>query len=284
MNYCNPEGFRNEIKELLDKGDIDALYHWFDGGVTKEGAFDKGSDVFKRVIRPYADKYLKGRRNVALDLGYGLGTKIQEALHSFPKVYGIDVHDEFDFALENLEVEEGQEVMLLKGDGETLPVSDNEVDFVYSWIVFCHLGTVVNVNKYLWEIMRVLKEGGVAVIFFTRLIRSGNSQSWKEVQLDMEKERSHPMGYREGGPESKVRTISLVMGMQIMKDLAESVGFKFLEETASWDDTKAGRVFHGQYGIVLRKPVAEKPKAITPKKDTKKKDKKTKKKSSLIRR
>jgi len=282
MNYCNPEGFRNEIAELLEKGDIDALYHWFDGGVTKEGAFEKGADVFTRVIKPYADKYLKGNRKVALDLGYGMGTKIPAALNCFPRVIGVDVHEEYEFVLDNIGTAGNQEVELLVGDGDSLPVNDSEVNFVYSWIVFCHLGTVVNVNKYLLEIMRVLKEGGVAVIFFTRLIRSGRNQSWKEVQLDMEKERSHPTGYREGGPESKVRTINLVMGMQVMKDLAASVGFNFLEEIASWDDTKAGRVFHGQYGIVLRKPVAEKPKTTLPKKDKRKKD--TKKKSSLIRR
>ena len=120
MNYCNPEGFRNEIKALVEKGDMDALYHWFDGGETMEGAFEKGADVFNRVIKPYANKYLKGKRHVALDLGYGLGTKIKAAIDAFPKVYGIDVHDEWGLALHGMNLEEDQEVMLLTGDGETL--------------------------------------------------------------------------------------------------------------------------------------------------------------------
>ena len=89
MNYCNPEGFRNEIKELLAKGDLSAFYSWFDGGETKTGAFEKGADVFNRVIYPYAKKYLKGRLREsdvsALDLGYGAGTKILPALNFFQK-------------------------------------------------------------------------------------------------------------------------------------------------------------------------------------------------------
>jgi SAM-dependent methyltransferase len=253
MNYCNPEGFRNEIKVLLEEGDMDAFYHWFDGGVTVEGSFEKGADVFNRVIKPYATKYLKGQRHVALDLGYGMGTKIPAALSVFPKVYGVDVHEEWEFALANIELGENQEIMLLTGDGETLPLNDQEVNFVYSWVTFCHLGTIDNAEKYVQEIFRVLKPGGVAVLFFTRLIRSGRNQTWDEVEADMVKEKDHDLGYREGGPLSKVRSINLVISMWMMEELATLAGFKVLTKTASWDDTPTGRVFHGQYGIVLRK-------------------------------
>jgi SAM-dependent methyltransferase len=255
MNYCNPEGFRNEIKELLEKGDMDAFYHWFDGGDTVEGAFKKGADVFNRVIKPYADKYLKGQRHVALDLGYGMGTKIKAALNTFPRVYGVDVHEEWEVALHNMELEENQEIKLLWGDGRELPLEDQEINFVYSWVTFCHLGTIENVEKYLQEIFRVLKPGGVAVLFFTRLIRTGRNQTWEEVEADMALEKIHNPGYREGGPESKVRSINLVMSMWKMEELSSRSGFDILEKTASWDNTKKGKVFHGQYGIVLRRPV-----------------------------
>ena len=257
MNYCNPEGFRNEINVLFEKGDMDAFYHWFDGGETVEGAFEKGADVFNRVIKPYATKYLKGQRHVALDLGYGMGTKIKAALNTFPKVYGIDVHEKWEVALHNMELKENQEVQLLTGDGVSLILEDEEVDFVYSWVVFCHLGTIENVEKYLQEIFRVLKPGGVAVIFFTRLIRSKHNQTWKEVEADMVKETNHDLGYREGGPESKVRSINLVMSMWKMEELASRSGFEILDKTASWDKVGKDRVHHGQYGIVIRRPIPE---------------------------
>ena len=267
MNYCNPEGFRNEIKELLARGDIDAFYHWFDGGETKEGAFKKGADVFNRVIFPFANKYIGDRLKnepVALDLGYGAGTKVAAALDFFSKVYGIDVHEEFKFTLENIQLPKYREVELLTSDGHTIPVGAGAVDFVYSWLTFCNIGTIENVEIYLKEIYRVLKPGGIAVIFFTRLIRSSKNQTWKQVEADIKKEMAHPTGYREGGPKSRVRTINLVMSMHMIEELAEAAKFQLLERTASWDNTPAGRIYHGQYGIVIRKPAPKvsKPKVI----------------------
>ena len=261
MNYCNPEGFRNEIKELLARGDIDTFYHWFDGGGTKEGAFEKGKDVFARVISPYMYKYRQVKANeklVALDLGYGAGTKIQAALGPFSTVYGVDVHEEFDFVFDNLNIPKDREVRLLAGDGTTIPVGSTMVDFLYSWSVFGRLGTIKNVEQYLKEIYRVLKPGGVAVLFFVRLLRSGKNQTWGEVEADMVKETTHPTGYREGGPKSKVKSINLVVSMYVMEQLAEAAKFKVLEKTASWSHTVAGRVYHGQYGIVLMKPKLKK--------------------------
>jgi len=259
MNYCNPEGFRNEIKELLARGDIDAFYNWFDGGERKEGAFKKGADVFNRVIFPFANKYIGDRLKnepIALDLGYGAGTKIQAALNFFSKVYGVDVHEEIVSVLE--ELHPTGEIDLLTSDGHTIPVGKNKIDFLYSWVTFCHIGTIKNVEMYLKEIHRVLKPGSVAVLFFTRLIRSGKNQTWAEVEADMKKELAHPTGYREGGPKSRVRTINLVISMRTMEELSEAAKFQILERTASWDDTPTGKIYHGQYGIVLRKPVPKK--------------------------
>ena len=256
-NLCDPEGFKNEIRELEEKGDIDALYHWFDGGVTKKGAFEKGDDVFRRVIFPYIDKYMSDNTEQdfsALDLGYGMGTKIQSAIRFLPIVYGLDVHDDHATAIGNLDIPKGHCVYLLSGEGTDIPESIEPVDFVYSWVTFCHLGTIENVKQYLSEIFRVLKPGGVAVLFFTRLIRSGKNQKWVDVEADMVKEREHPTGYREGGPLSKVRTINLVISMWKMEEMVKDAGFELLERTASWDDTDDGRVYHGQYGVVIQKP------------------------------
>lgn len=268
-NYCNPEGFKNEIRSLWEKGNIDAFYDWFDGGLTREGAFEKGEDVFNRVIFPFANKYIgkqlkKGA--TALDLGYGAGTKVQAATNFFKKVIGVDVHDLEEDMIKGIEPKADCEIDLIKSDGHTIPVGENEVDFLYSWVVFCHLGTIDNVRSYLREIHRVLNPSGIAVLYFTRLIRSKNYQTIQEVDADMAKELSHPTGYREGGPESKVRTINLVMSMAVMEDLSQSYGFEILEKTVNWSNSPQGKVYHGQHGIVLRKPAPKKRKA--PKKTT----------------
>ena len=259
MNYCNPEGFEKEIKELLAKGDIDAFYHWFGGWGTKAASFEKGEDIFDRIIFPLAEKLLPEGFNTALDLGYGVGTKIQPAFKHFSVVFGIDVHDEAKFVAENLSVPKGKKLRLIKANGTNIPINKEAVDFVYSWATICHVGTVDNLKKYLEEIYKVLKPGGVAVLFFTRLMRPKGPQTWKEVEVHMEREREHTDGYREGGPLSKVRSVNFVVSMWKMVMLATDAGFTVEERTASWDDGPIRKVYHGQYGIVLSKP---KPKEV----------------------
>ena len=254
MNLCNPEGFKNEIKELLAKGDIDAFYGRFDVTTSKEESFEKGSDIFNRIIHPLVGKKLKGENLVALDLGYGGGTKIQAALEHFDIVYGIDVHGEADFIIENLSVPKDKEVLLMEGRATDIPMPSEEVDFVYSWAMFCHLGTIDNVKACLSEIYRVLRPGGAAVVFFSRMMRPKNYQLWKEVELDMRREEEHIDGYREGGPLSKVRSVSIVISMWKMVKLAELAGFTVLERTAEWSEGEKRRQYHGQFGVVLQKP------------------------------
>lgn len=290
MNYCNPEGFRNEIKALLEKGDIDAFYDWFGGWGTKENSFEHGRDIFNRIIFPLAGKLLPEGFTAALDLGYGVGTKIEPAFQHFDVVYGVDVHDEAKFVADNLSVPKGKKLRLVRADGDNIPVNKLCVDFVYSWATFCHVGTIENVRKYLSEIYRVLKPGGIAVIFFSRLMRPKGPQTWREVEAYMQREREHIDGYREGGPLSKVRSVNLVMSMWKMDELSTEAGFTVVERTASWDDGPVRKVYHGQYGIVLRKPspvtttapaTTTAPKPIV-KKAAKKKD--TKKRGGLKRR
>ena len=254
MNYCNPEGFEKEIKELLAKGDIDAFYHWFGGWGTKEASFEKGEDIFDRIIFPLAEKLLPEGFNTALDLGYGVGTKIQPAFKHFSVVFGIDVHDEAKFVAENLSVPKGKKLRLIKANGTNIPINKEAVDFVYSWATICHVGTIDNLKKYLEEIYRVLKSGGVAVLFFTRLMRPKGPQTWKEVEVHMEKAREHTHGYSEGGPLSTVNSVNFVISMWKMVMLAPDAGFTVEERTASWDDGPIRKVYHGQYGIVLSKP------------------------------
>ena len=110
------------------------------------------------------------------------------------------------------------------------------------------------VRGYLAEINRVLKPGGVAVVFFSRLMRSQRPQTWDQVSADIEREKENKLGYREGGPKSKVKSISIVISMWKMEEMVKSFGLNVMEKTASWDKEGDNKVFHGQYGIVFQKP------------------------------
>jgi ubiquinone/menaquinone biosynthesis C-methylase UbiE len=266
MNYCNPEGFRNEIKSMRDKGK-DVFFNWFDG--PKEGSvdevFEKAEDVFTRLMLPSAKKYLKKlNKKTSLDIGYGSGGQVLAASLYFDKAYGLDVHEEVDLVVEEL-VSRGAkkgEVELMIGNGLTIPLPDESIDFVHSWTTFMHLGTVENIKKYLEEIYRVMKPSGIGIVFFSRMLRSDRNQPWSEVLKDIKKEREIP-GFREGGPKTKVRGINIQMAMWYMEDLAKGAGFELLSRTGSWDIINKRKYFFGQYGILFRKPSTSKSKSET---------------------
>jgi hypothetical protein len=119
-----------------------------------------------------------------------------------------------------------------------------------------HFGTLDNTSNYLAEINRVLKPGGVGVVFFSRMLRSAVSQTWDQVLADIEKEEEGP-GYREGGPLTRVRGVNIQMTMWKMKELVNNAGFNILDITASSHVINNRRYFFGQYGIIFRKPAAK---------------------------
>ena len=255
MNYCDPKGFRSEIKALREKG-RDIFFSWMDGGETADGAFEKAEDVFTRLMLPSAKKYLKKLDDkVSLDIGYGSGGQVLAATMYFDKAYGLDVHEESDFVEEELKNRgaHGRDFHLITGDGNSIPLPDGSVDFVHSWVTFMHLGTVDNTVRYLKEMFRVMKEGAVAVIFFSRMLRSALSQTWEQVLEDIKKEEEGA-GYREGGPKTRVRGINIQMTMWKMKELVEAEGFDILDITASSHIINRRKYFFGQYGVIIRKP------------------------------
>lgn len=259
MNHCDVEGFRNEIKAIRNKGK-DEFFTWMDGGEDVDGAFEKAEDVFNRLMLPSAKKHLKKlNKKTSLDIGYGSGGQVLVASMYFDKSYGLDVHEERDFVLDELSARGGklEDIQLLIGDGYVIPLEEDSVDFVHSWVTFMHLGTADATNEYLAEMFRVMRPGGVAVVYFSRMMRSQREQVWSEVQADINLEKDGP-GYREGGPLTRVRGINIQMSMWYMEELATSEGFEVLDHTASWGSIKRRRYFFGQYGIVFRKPAARK--------------------------
>ena len=75
----------------------------------------------------------------------------------------------------------------------------------------------------------------------------------------MEKEKTIPVGYREGGPMSKVKSVSIQISMWKMQEMLEQLEFKILNHTASFDGEGEDKVFHGQYGVVfMKEPIVPK--------------------------
>lgn len=253
MNYCNPQGFKAELREIRKQGK-GKFFTWFDGGETVDGAYKKADDIFCRLMLPWAKRFLgKLSEKTSLDLGYGGGGQVHAASKYFKYAMGLDVHDEISFVEAELRKRQGgqnKNTALFIGQGETIPIDANKIDFVYSWVTFLHLGTIEVVESYLKEMYRVMTDGGIAVIFFTRLIRKNKVQNLDQYNADIVEEEGHPEGYREGGPLTRVNRANLIMSVWKMVELVKKHKFECISPTFSHDDDK----IYGQHGIVFRKP------------------------------
>ena len=130
---------------------------WGDGYIENFGGSPEGTSrkVFETCIEPFASK-----DKTVLEIGCGGGFWINTFLkESFGKVIAIDVIPQS----KNIQIEEYHQ--LPECDYECSPIASNSIDFVWCYGVFCHLPNEA-VRKYLKNTLRVLKNGGDAVIMF----------------------------------------------------------------------------------------------------------------------
>lgn len=232
-----------------------AFFSWFDGGVSVDGSFFRADNTFKTMMWPFIDKYLRKPYNkkISLDIGYGGGGQVYAASKIFKYSFGIDVHSESDFVEHELMSRGAKNIFLHQSDGMSIPYTkDKTIDFIHSWAVFMHLGDLRFVIAYLNEISRVLKYGGVAVIYFSRLIRTKIDQTIKEYNADLKEEERHKVGAvkQDGVP---VNQINSKVAMWRMITESQRVGLTVVDRSCSFRHVNGEIAIGGQHGIVLRK-------------------------------
>jgi ubiquinone/menaquinone biosynthesis C-methylase UbiE len=125
----------------------------------------------------------KKNKVVAMDLGCGIGRLTKIMAGDFGVVLGVDISGEMiRQAKKRLKLYNNIE--LYENDGYTLPISDNSVDFVFSFLVFQHMKTLAMVESNFREVYRVLKPGGI----FKVQLRQGKMRKidkwWNGVAFD----------------------------------------------------------------------------------------------------
>ena len=245
---CTPEGYKQALKDIADKGES-ALFRFYSMGRN----FEKRRTVFSTQVLPFYQAHGNGRYRESLDIGYGPGALVMEAAKHFVWSYGIDVHGQDDFVHSIIMNRGCYNARFYTGDGRTLsPFIDNSFDLVYSWTVFMHMGTIAVVESYLKDIFRVLRPDGIAVIYFARMYRKKGHETKDEWLESIDREHALPL-YREKGPK-KIQKINLTISMRWFEQTAEKYGFELVEKTASTRAVHAIEYYHGQHGVVLRKP------------------------------
>lgn len=250
---CTPDGYKEALLKIRNADDPEkALYQFYSipkGGSDKIGSGRKS--VFGSQFLPFAESHLRSGWKRSLEIGYGPGLLVLAAAQHFDKAYGVDIHGANDLVTKVLKKQGCFNFKLLESpDGQSIPLNDSFIDFIYSWTVFMHLGKIKFAKNYLLESYRVLKDGGLAVIYFSRLFRKKKHETETEWRKAIEEEEKH-VPYIES--ESKIQKINLKISMKRMISMAEDVGFTLVETTASTRKINEILYYHGQHGVVLRK-------------------------------
>ena len=141
----------NWVKAIVDR-DLPVDEFWASGSELLE---DKLLTLDGMGIHP--------TRDFAVDLGCGVGRVTRSLANHFESVLGLDVSPAMvELARDNLADRPTVTIELM--DGESIPLPDGSVDFVWSWAVFQHLPYNSLMERMLDEVSRILKPGGVLLL------------------------------------------------------------------------------------------------------------------------
>ena len=211
-------------------------------------------DFAFHVALPIAQYIREPEHLHILEIGHGGARILTAASRFFKKAIGVDIHDENDFIMEELHKRGINNIELLKANGENIPLGNDSVDVVYSFIVLQHVEKIEIFNAYLRETCRVLKPDGIAVLYFGREYKYSINKSSNFLYLldRMYEKIKLKKGYRE--IPARVNETNLKVSLPYAKKLAEETDFKILKTLVSRRKVPDGvSLYGGQNGLVMSK-------------------------------
>ena len=217
----------------------EAFQDWFNRSESIDDSIRRGYwDFAVHILVPEVIARISDpARLTALEIGYGGGRLLNAAASFFGHVIGIDVHNEQD-AVATLLARCGREnVELVRTDGRTIPVPDESVDVVYSFIVLQHLPSMDAFERYVSETNRVLRHGGVAQLYFARLTALNPVRRFREI------------------PDAAVNHVSLEISSRHAARLCRRAGFEVVRRGVSYKNVPDGYpgVVGGQASLTVAK-------------------------------
>jgi hypothetical protein len=132
MTYllCDVAGYRETVKNAVGIG-MNRFYDFY----QEKPDCRRGLLTFETQILPFVEKYGMSR-DVSLDIGYGPGSMVFAASQYFKMALGVDVHLANEEVASELILNGCDNFNLYVGDGKSIPIEDNSIDFIHSWTVF----------------------------------------------------------------------------------------------------------------------------------------------------
>ena len=144
----------------------------FDERIMTQDSMRKNDlwDFSLRFVTPTVRRLLPEPGDAsALELGCGDGRRLDAAARLFGRVTGVDTPEMIDLALSR--PGRAENVELIAREGLRLPAESGSIDFVYSLHGFMHFDSVDRFNAEVLEAARVLRPGGIAMLWFGRITR-----------------------------------------------------------------------------------------------------------------
>ncbi|MCB9030523.1 MAG: class I SAM-dependent methyltransferase [Deltaproteobacteria bacterium] len=151
LSYC--------LRRAWDRRISQDYRFWMSDGFENDNAmFETGKRDFEYLTEGLALAEFKGK--CALEIGCGVGRLLQQSKNIFESVIAVDISNNAINKAHQL-LSDTSNVYFIKNDGYQLEdVSDNSVDFVYSFATLSHISSRMFAG-YLMEICRVIKENGI---------------------------------------------------------------------------------------------------------------------------
>lgn len=247
-------GFKVEVASVKKAG-RNSFFTWFDTSKSMESSFIRGSWDFETYVTQQIASFINSpEEKIALEIGYGGGRLLASAAGHFKKAIGIDVHNEANYVKKALNERGIKNINLKACDGKNIPVKDSTIDLVYSFIVLQHVERVKILERYFKETHRVLKPGGLAILYFGRYSRLSLNRSSRLLYLIDRLLEYFFLKNSYLEIPSRVNDINLIVSLGFAKNLSKKIGFKVLKTLVSHKKVPDGlNLYGGQHGLVLKK-------------------------------
>lgn len=148
--------------------------------ITEEQFRKSGKIAYKQLV--IEDGLIKDGGSI-VDFGCGTGRMSEFMAKDFKKVIGLDISRTM-IAQGKQRLKKLQNVKLLETDGKTIPLPNNSVDLVFSYLVFQHIKTRSMVKNTFKEIYRILKPYGIFKVLLRSDTQKDMNRWWSGVEYN----------------------------------------------------------------------------------------------------
>lgn len=145
---------------------------------TPESFFQSGEDDYQRLVAPFLERHrFDPSGKSMLELGCGAGRMTRSFAARFSRVYAFDISAEMLGHAKALFPGAANVDWILGNGADLSNVDDEAVDFSFSYIVLQHMPQPALAYRYIRELLRVLRSGGMFLFQFNSVPQM--TMNWK---------------------------------------------------------------------------------------------------------